>query len=165
MTHNYLNMPSLRSGSRSLTETNKLRPQKIHTSGDLADSTAVVSLMLSVMVVFRQSLIILMSIPKLVHPMIQMLKAGKDRLTQISKISITSYPEPRALPIPAHVRMINALLGIVTSNQHQTNDLISTHIHPQSNTLVISYTIHGQATLLKGWEDPYYFTGAFASSI
>jgi hypothetical protein len=42
-------------------------------------------LMLSVMVVFRRSLISLMSLPKPAHPMIQMLKAGKDCLTPNSE--------------------------------------------------------------------------------
>jgi hypothetical protein len=57
-------------------------------------------LMLNVMVVFRRSLISLMSLPKPAYLMIQMLKAGKDCLTQNSKIP-TTYPEPRASPIPA----------------------------------------------------------------
>ena len=57
--------------------------------------------------------------------------------------------------------MIDALQGIVTGNEQQTNDLTSTHIDAQHNIPVISYSIQGQATLLNSWEDPSYFTSAF----
>ncbi|KAH6712162.1 hypothetical protein BKA61DRAFT_553481, partial [Leptodontidium sp. MPI-SDFR-AT-0119] len=67
-----------------------------------------------------------------------------------------------------NVRMIDALLGIVTGSRRQAEEGESTeegvtdrHPHARRKIPVISYAIRGQATLANSWEDPHYFTAAF----
>ena len=67
-----------------------------------------------------------------------------------------------------NVRVIDALLGVVTSNQRQpnnrpltANDVTSERPHTQTNAPIISYAMRGQATVVNSWEDHQYFTGAF----
>jgi hypothetical protein len=71
-----------------------------------------------------------------------------------------------------NVRLIDALLGVVSDNSRQETqvDEISqaandsdqhTHEHRQRNLPTISYSIREQATLMSSYEDPSYFTGAF----
>ena len=67
-----------------------------------------------------------------------------------------------------NVRMIDALLGLVTNNSSKPDEetqgaenASDDHRHRQRDTPMISYAIRGQATLMSSWEDPNYFTGAF----
>src|SRR5271163_2880415 len=65
------------------------------------------------------------------------------------------------------IQMIDALLGVITSNSHQADERVpavddtSDEQHQQRDIPTISYAIRGQATLMNSWEDPHYFTGAF----
>src|SRR5947209_8763738 len=60
------------------------------------------------------------------------------------------------------VRMIDALLGLVTSNASQEDETAEEEPqHRRRDEPMISYAIRGQATLMSSWEDPHYFTGAF----
>jgi hypothetical protein len=61
-----------------------------------------------------------------------------------------------------NVRMIDALLGLVTGNASQEDK--TAEEEPQyrrRDEPMISYAIRGQATLMSSWENPHYFTGAF----
>ena len=69
-----------------------------------------------------------------------------------------------------NLRLIDALLGVVTGSSSQANG--TTPVTNNSGTTeatehrwrtlpTISYAICGQAALMNSWEDPYYFTGAF----
>jgi len=71
-----------------------------------------------------------------------------------------------------NLRLIDALLGVVTGNSPQVDETSQAaddaddadeheHGHRQRDLPTISYAIHGQATLMSSWEDPHYFTGAF----
>jgi len=68
-----------------------------------------------------------------------------------------------------NVRMIDALLGLVTGNSSSepdeemqaAEDISDDHQPRQRDTPMIFYGIRGQATLMSSWEDPHYFTGAF----
>jgi hypothetical protein len=64
-----------------------------------------------------------------------------------------------------NVRMIDALLGLVTENAPKAEGMMPAagdeHRHRQREAPLISYAIRGQATLMNSWEDPHYFTGAF----
>jgi len=71
-----------------------------------------------------------------------------------------------------NLRLIDALLGVVTGNTRWTDEGDDgyqpahgsdepEHVHRQRDLPTISYAIHGQATLMSSWEDPHYFTGAF----
>jgi hypothetical protein len=67
-----------------------------------------------------------------------------------------------------NVRMIDALLGIVTGSRRQAregesteDDVTDGRPHTRRKIPIISYAIRGLATLANSWEDPYYFTAAF----
>jgi hypothetical protein len=68
-----------------------------------------------------------------------------------------------------NLRLIDALLGVVTNNSSLIDETTQAaddseyrgHGHGQNHLPTISYAIHGQATLMSGWENPHYFTGAF----
>jgi hypothetical protein len=67
-----------------------------------------------------------------------------------------------------NVRMIDALLGIVTGSRRQAgegesteDDVTDGRPHTRRKIPIISYAIRGQATLANSWEDPHYFTAAF----
>ena len=60
-----------------------------------------------------------------------------------------------------NLQMINALLEAKTGDKNQTNKLTTSHLYTRRNMPIVSYAIHGQATLLNFWETPFYFTGAF----
>ena len=65
----------------------------------------------------------------------------------------------------SNVWMIDALLGLITSNASQedetADDVPEEPQHRRRDEAMISYAIRGQATLMSSWEDPHYFTGAF----
>ena len=64
-----------------------------------------------------------------------------------------------------NLRLIDALLGVVTGNTRWVDETDGSdeheHEHRQRDLPTISYAIRGQATLMSSWEDPHYFTGAF----
>jgi len=84
------------------------------------------------------------------------------------------YTDINGERIDPNVRMIDALLGLVTGNSSSKPDEDSSigdteaaedtsdeYQHGQKDTPVISYAIRGHATKMSNWEDPHYFTGAF----
>jgi hypothetical protein len=66
-----------------------------------------------------------------------------------------------------NVRMIDALLGLVTGTSSQADEAaeaVEASEDPkrrQKDVPMVSYAIRGQATLMSTWEDPHYFTSAF----
>src|SRR5579871_5430798 len=70
-----------------------------------------------------------------------------------------------------NLRLIDALLGVVSGNTRwmevdETDQAVDdpdehNHEHRQRNLPTISYSTHGQTTLVSQWVDPHYFTGAF----
>src|SRR5947209_3292826 len=64
-----------------------------------------------------------------------------------------------------NVRMIDALLGLVTERSSEVDETRPAteeeHRPKQRDVPLISYAIRGQATLMSSWADPHYFTGAF----
>jgi hypothetical protein len=67
-----------------------------------------------------------------------------------------------------NLRVLDALFSVVADRQPTLSEGISTGKrvrntrtlgHPKMP--IISYTIHGQATLVDHWSDPHYFTAAF----
>lgn len=59
-----------------------------------------------------------------------------------------------------NLRVLDALFGVIT-NRPLTLSEVTSAKKPVGKVPVISYTIHGQATLVDHWSDPYYFTAAF----
>ena len=68
-----------------------------------------------------------------------------------------------------NLRLIDALLGVVTGNSPQVDEPTPVtnnsdehiHEHRQRDLPTISYSIRGQAMLMSNLSDPDYFTGAF----
>ena len=64
-----------------------------------------------------------------------------------------------------NVRMIDALLGLITSNTSQENetagDVPEEPQHRQRDEPMIFYAICGQVILMSSWEDSHYFTDTF----
>ena len=69
-----------------------------------------------------------------------------------------------------NIQMIDALLGVITGITCDANEVgeetldaddISDRHQWKRDVPIISYMIHGQATLMNSWESPHYFTGAF----
>ena len=100
------------------------------------------------------------------------LHAAQDEAFQTSDhdpfVTGSVYTDINGERTDTNVRMIDALLGIITndssegSQETQAAEYISNDgQHRQGNTPMISYAIRGQATLMSNWEDAHYFTGAF----
>jgi hypothetical protein len=77
------------------------------------------------------------------------------------------YTDINGERIDANVRMIDTLLGLVSSSSSQ-GDKVTEAIedtlgdqHRDKNAPRIAYAIRGHATLMSSWEDPNYFIGAF----
>ena len=67
----------------------------------------------------------------------------------------------------ANIRMIDALLGLVSSSSSDGDEATEAvedtlgDQHRERNAPKIAYAIRGHATLMSSWEDPNYFIGAF----
>jgi hypothetical protein len=67
------------------------------------------------------------------------------------------------------LRLIDALLGVMTSDLSQADEITPVTEDPDEHEYertrrglpTISYAVRGQASLMSSWEDPHYFTGAF----